>query len=78
MIWGGTETDIPEEDVPLAGVEDPVEDIGESDVPLAEDPMVAGEEEIIAATGDSNHMAAGFGGMLMALAGLFGLRKKEN
>ncbi|MBQ2924858.1 MAG: Cys-Gln thioester bond-forming surface protein, partial [Anaerotignum sp.] len=72
------ETDIPEEDVPLAGVEDPVEDIGESDVPLAEDPMVAGEEEIVAATGDSNHMTAGFGGMLMALAGLFGLRKKEN
>ncbi|MBQ3568425.1 MAG: Cys-Gln thioester bond-forming surface protein [Anaerotignum sp.] len=69
---------IPEEDVPLAGVEDPVEDIGEEDVPLAEDPMVAGEEEIVAATGDSNHMTAGFGGMLMALAGLFGLRKKEN
>ena len=75
---------IPEEDVPLAGVDEPLEDIADGDVPLAdipeeEVPLVAGEEEVIAATGDNNHMAAGFGGMLAALAGMFMLRrKKEN
>ena len=65
--------------------EEPPVDIDEEDVPLAdapgesEEPMVAGEEEIVAATGDSNHMAAGFAGMLAALAGMVGLkRRKEN
>ena len=37
------------------------------------------EEEIVAATGDSNHMAGAFGGMFAALAGMLMLRrKKEN
>ena len=71
-------SDVPELDDP----EEPVVDIAEGDVPMAdapEEPLVAGEEEsIIAETGDSNHMAAGFAGMLAALAGLFGLRRKEN
>ena len=44
-----------------------------------EDGMVLGAEDegIIAGTGDSNHMAAGFGGMLAALAGMFMLRRKK-
>lgn len=71
---------IEDEDVPLADA--PVEDEGivlgaEDEV---EEPMVLGAEEeapLIAATGDSNHMAAGFGGMFAALAGMFFLRKKK-
>ena len=46
-----------------------------------EDGMVLGAEDegIIAGTGDNLHAAAGFGGMLAALAGMFMLRrKKEN
>jgi len=35
------------------------------------------EDSIIAETGDSNHMIAGFAGMLAALSGLFMLRKKK-
>ena len=44
-----------------------------------EDGMVLGAEDegIIAATGDSNHMAGAFGGMVAALAGMFMLRKKK-
>ncbi len=64
--------DIFEDDVPLA--DDPGMVLGE------EEPMVLGEEEepmLIAATGDSNHMTAGFGGMFAALAGMFFLRKKK-
>ena len=58
--------------------EEPPVDIDEEEVPLAEAPMVAGAEDA-AATGDSNHMAAGFAGMLAALAGMVGLkRRKEN
>ena len=74
--------DIEEEDVPLADapvveVED-VEFIMDEDVPLVEWVLDA-EDELIAVTGDSNHMAAGFGGMFAALAGMFMLRrKKEN
>jgi len=72
---------IDDEEVPLAGVEEPIE-IEDGDVPLAdipeeEVPLVAGEEEIVAATGDSNHMTAGFGGMFAALAGMFLCRKKK-
>ena len=84
-------TDIPEDDVPLSdtpGADEEAMEIGDEEVPLAaaplvagaeEDPMVLGdEEELIAATGDDNHVM-GFGAMaLAALAGMFGLRKKEN
>ncbi|MBQ2880051.1 MAG: LPXTG cell wall anchor domain-containing protein, partial [Anaerotignum sp.] len=65
---------IGDEEVPLAdapAAEDT--DIADEEVPLAD-----AEESIIAETGDSNHMTAGFAGMLAALAGLFGLRRKEN
>ena len=79
------EPDVPLTDLPEtpADTEEPVVDIAEGDVPMAdapEEPLVAGEEEsIIAETGDSNHMAAGFAGMLAALAGMVGLkRRKEN
>ena len=76
------EPEIFEEDVPLAATPDEegmvlgAEDVADAE----EEPMVLGEEEeLIAATGDSNHMTAGFGGMLAALAGMFMLRrKKEN
>ena len=72
---------IEDEDVPLSNV--PGEDegmvLGAEDVADAEDEgMVLGaEDELIAATGDNNHAAAGFGGMLAALAGMFMLRKKR-
>ena len=70
--------DIPDVDVPMADAPEEGVEIADGDVPLAEAPMVAGAEDA-AATGDSNHMAAGFGGMLAALAGMFMLkRKKEN
>ena len=74
------EEDVPLTDFPGFEIEEPVvEDIeiGEEEVPMAEAPLVAGEEEIIAATGDSNHMTAGFGGMFAALAGMFMLRRKK-
>ena len=87
--------DILGEEVPLANLElvdEPMIEevvIGDEEVPLVagaedvaeEDGMVLGAEDegIIAATGDSNYMTAGFGGMLAALAGMFMLRrKKEN
>ena len=63
------------EEVPMAdapAAEDT--DIADEEVPLAD-----AEESIIAETGDSNHMAAGFGGMFAALAGMMMLkRRKEN
>jgi len=81
--------EIDENDVPLTDLpgfdfdEDPeVEDIeiGDEDVPMADAPVIAdAEDSVIAETGDSNHMAAGFGGMFAALAGMMMLRKrKEN
>ena len=82
---GGGTTEIPEVDVPLVELPDvdvpltesPQEDVvaGTEDV---EEPMVLdAEDELIAVTGDNNHMKAGFGGMFAALAGMFMLRKKK-
>ncbi len=66
---------IDEEEVPLSELPGIV--LGEEEEP---EPMVLGEEEepvLIAATGDSNHMTGAFGGMFVALAGMFFLRKKK-
>ena len=68
--------DIPEEDVPQTDGGDDIEVIVDEDVPLA-DLVLGADEEVVAATGDSNNMTAGFGGMLAALAGMFMLRKKK-
>lgn len=65
----------------VLGDEEDLMDIGDDGTPLGdkelEDPMLLGDEEIIAATGDSNHMTGAFGGMFAALAGMFLLRKKK-
>ena len=65
----------------MLGEDEELMNIGDDGTPLGDkdldDSMVAGEEEVIAATGDSNHMTAGFGGMLAALAGMFMLRRKK-
>ena len=42
-----------------------------------EESLLLGEEELVAATGDSNHMATGFGGTLAALVGMFMLKRKK-
>ena len=72
---------IEEEEVPMTDLpgfefdEDPVvEDIeiGEEEVPMADT-----EVSVIAETGDSNHMTAGFGGMFAALAGMMMLRRRN-
>ena len=80
-----SDADVPLTDLPGYEIEEPVvEDIeiGDEDVPLTE--MVLGAEEEaplvagIPETGDNNQVM-GFGAMaLAALAGMFGLRKKEN
>ena len=72
------EEETPLSDAPVVEGEE-VMDIVDEEVPMAEVPLVAGAEEVsvIAQTGDSNHMAAGFGGMFAALAGMFFLRKKK-
>ena len=70
-------TDVHRRRPALPGEEPEVEDveIGDEEVPLADIP----DEEVplVAKTGDSNHMTAGFGGMLAALAGMFMLRRKK-
>ena len=68
-------TDIPEPPIPTTDVPGESVDIVDEEPPLADIP----EEEVplVAATGDSNHMTAGFGGMLAALAGMFMLRRKK-
>ena len=75
------QVDLPDEDVPLANapvveVED-VEFIMDEDVPLVEWVLDAEDVTGIPQTGDSNNMM-GFGSVaLVALAGMFGLRKKK-
>ncbi|WP_458408039.1 LPXTG cell wall anchor domain-containing protein, partial [Anaerotignum sp.] len=65
----------------VLGEDEELMDIGDEGAPLGdkelEDPMVLGDDEIIAATGDSNHMTGAFGGMFAALAGMFLLRKRK-
>ncbi|MBR6542816.1 MAG: Cys-Gln thioester bond-forming surface protein [Anaerotignum sp.] len=75
-------TDVSEENVPMADTPQTEAAVGEEfivdeDVPLADIVLGAEDVSVIAETGDSNHMTAGFGGMLAALAGMMMLRKKK-
>ena len=75
------QVDLPDEDVPLADAPvvegEDVEFIMDEEVPLVEWVLDAEDVSGNPQTGDSNHMAAGFGGMLTALAGMFMLRRKK-
>ena len=65
----------PEDPGKVAGDEEELQDIGDEEAPL--DDLLLGDEEIVAATGDSNNMTAAAGGMFAALAGMLFLRKKK-
>ena len=67
----------PEDPGKVLGDEEELMDIGDEGIPKDDMLLLDEEEEIVAATGDSNHMTGAFGGMFAALAGMFMLRKKK-